>query len=261
MNRHMLVASLIAVALVGPSVSSGQTPCVTTVPGGLVAGQTWRAAGSPYCVEGDIQTTLLTIEPGVQVLVDGPYEIDVLSTITAVGTADAPIQFTARTPSTPWHGLKFQNTPAGSQLAYCTFEYSNARAISLTNTAPIQITNSTFQNNSAATNGGAIGAVGATGLVIDHCDFESNTATVAGQGGGGALWIKDGDASITYTEFDGNAANVSGYSTAIAEGGALLVDGSANVTVQRSASMGNTSHPSYSLFGTFVRIRGDVFVN
>ena len=116
--KRCMLASLIAAAVFGASPASGQAPCVTTVPGGVVAAQTWRATGSPYCVTGDIQVSLLTIQPGVQVLVDGPYEIDVLSTITAVGTAAAPILFAAKNPLLPWKGLSFVNTPAGSAFAW-----------------------------------------------------------------------------------------------------------------------------------------------
>src|SRR5262249_40752078 len=91
-NRFVAAVALLA----GPVAASAQVACTTTIPAGLVAAQSWTLAGSPYCVEGNIQVSLLTIEPGVQVLVDGPYEIDVLSTITAVGTSEAPILFTAR---------------------------------------------------------------------------------------------------------------------------------------------------------------------
>ncbi len=216
-----------------PSITSTPTAtatpaCNTVVPAGLVVSQTWTNSGSPYCVEGDIQVSLLTIEPGVQVLVDGPYEIDVLSTITAVGTAAAPILFTARTPQTPWHGFSFQNTPAGSQFAFCTFEYSNSRAISFQDTASIQITHSLFQNNSA----------------------DDAPTSRGGTFVGGAVWIQNGEVSITDSLLFGNHVNnrSCGGSNCVssAQGGALFVDGSANVSIQRTAFMENEANANES---------------
>src|SRR5579862_3032529 len=260
-SSRSLAGVVLLTLLVELGAVSAEAICTTTIPAGLVADQTWTPAGSPYCVEGDIQVSLLTIEPGVQVLVDGPYEIDVLSTIMAVGTADAPIQFTALTPSTPWHGLKFQNTPAGSQFDYCTFEDSNNAAVSLTNTAPVQLTHSTFRNNSSLTNGGAISAVGATGLVIDQCDFESNASKPTPQGGGGALWIKDGDATITGSLFMGNSATASEQFNVVATGGALFVDGSANVTMERTGFVSNAANGSVVQCASIQAYGGAVYVN
>ena len=42
-----------------------QVVCTTTVSGGPVGPATWTLADSPYCVEGDINVSLLIIEPGV----------------------------------------------------------------------------------------------------------------------------------------------------------------------------------------------------
>ena len=101
-----VIILICGISLFIPGSVVGQT-CTTTVPGGLVASATWTIVGSPYCVTGDIQVSLLTIEPGVEVLVDGPHEIEVLSTITAIGTEETPILFSTLDPSTPWRGIKF----------------------------------------------------------------------------------------------------------------------------------------------------------
>ena len=71
---------------------SPQIVCGTTVPPGLVGPAHWTLAGSPYCVTGDILVTQLVIDPGVQVLVDGHFRIDVITVIKAVGTQAQPIQ-------------------------------------------------------------------------------------------------------------------------------------------------------------------------
>ena len=89
-RRPCLVWLVLLVATLAPSVARGQE-CATSVPGGVVVGQTWTAEQSPYCVTGDITVTGLSIDPGVHVLIDGPYEIDVLS-ISAIGTGKQPIR-------------------------------------------------------------------------------------------------------------------------------------------------------------------------
>ncbi len=216
-------------------------PCTTTVPAGSVASTTWTLAGSPYCVQGNLGVSLLTIEPGVEVLVDGSYSINVLTSITAIGTAEQPIRFSARRPAPPddqrWEGLKFQNTPAGSDLSYSIIEYAEDSGLTITNSpAPVlahtvfrynftgksggavsangvlsnlNLTTCTFSGNSSTGNGGALSVGMGSGfaLTIQGCVFENNTANGAyaiAEQSGGALYLSSGDATITNCVFSGN---------------------------------------------------------
>ena len=64
---RIAVAFLLLVLQVASSPSAAAS---TTVPGGIVANQTWTAAGSPYLVMGDITIPAggqLTIQPGTVV--------------------------------------------------------------------------------------------------------------------------------------------------------------------------------------------------
>jgi hypothetical protein len=133
-------------------------PCQSAVAPGLVVATTWTAAKSPYCVLGDIDVSLLTIEPGVTVLLSQDASINVLSTITAVGTDAQPIVFTARDQSTPWAGIKFVDASQGSQLVHVVIEYADDAGISIVNTSPV-IMNAVIQHNTSSTDGAGVRAV------------------------------------------------------------------------------------------------------
>ena len=104
------------------NIASAATDVCSLTVDGLVNNQTWTQDGSPYKVTCDIFVAGLEIEPGVEVLVDGDFRIEVLSSITAVGTAAEPILFSASDPAVPWKGLRFRSTPAGSSFAHCIIE-------------------------------------------------------------------------------------------------------------------------------------------
>ena len=250
-------------------VMSGKTPpdlsCTTTIPGGLVAGETWTIAGSPYCVMGDIQVSLLTIEPGVEVLVDGPYKIDVLSTITAIGTATAPILFSSKDPAEPtnqrWKGIKFQNTPAGSTFTHCIIEYSDDSGITLVNSIPV-ISNCIIRNNSAVSSGGGINANIASGdLLIDSTEITNNSSEI--YGGGLYAVMSDGLLGIDTSTISTNRA---GPSTGVGNGygGGIYING--NSTIGLSTISGNTTYSlhtgahSYSRGAGIYSVSGNLVV-
>jgi parallel beta-helix repeat protein len=102
----------------------------TVVPGGtLAASTTWALAGAPYLLTGDLSVnagTTLTVEPGVTVLFlafqddqaggwwSNKSELIVNSggTLTAIGTAAAPITFTALGAAPQvgdWGGIRFES--------------------------------------------------------------------------------------------------------------------------------------------------------
>lgn len=221
-----------------PGRAASQT-CTTTIPGGVVVGETWTTAGSPYCVTGDITVSLLTIEPGVQVLVDGPFKIEVLTTITAIGTAAEPILFSAKDPADTenlWHGLKFQSTPAGSNLTHCIIEHSSDSGLSLINSSPI-LKNIILRNNSTTDTGGGLDAVIDEGdLVLQDCTVTDNTS--GSHGGGINAIMGTGSLRLSRCVVSNNTANISNASRN-AVGGGIRVNGNSEFT--NCQIMGNTS--------------------
>jgi hypothetical protein len=221
MTTHwqLMVAFLLALSLASQAkAQSACGECVTIVPGGPVVGQTWTAANSPYCVTGDLFISNLTIEPGVCVLVDGPYRLNIQTTIHAVGTADQPVVFTAKDPdSSKWEGMRFDQTVPGSVLRYCHFSHADDSAIRLVDTAPV-IENCTFLDNNARRGadtesfGGALRAsLIAVTLHLKDCRFQDNTTNRALEapcsGQGGAVYVTGGGLVIEGCLFERNVPN------------------------------------------------------
>jgi predicted outer membrane repeat protein len=253
--------------------------CNTTVQGGTMSATNWTLAGSPYCVESGVRVSLLTIEAGVQIFMDGDFPIEILTSLTAIGTEAQPILFSAKSPWAPdnqrWQGLKFQDVGPGSNLSYATIEYADASGLTLTNSAAptldhcvfrynstaksggaisatgvlsnVTLTDCTFSQNSATTNGGALSIALGKGfsLTLEGCDFENNTANPAHAGGefmGGALYFSAGDAVISNCVFRGNRANsqCSGtFDCSVTARGGALWLGGTSATVTRNLFVNN----------------------
>jgi len=100
----------------------------TIISEGEVSG-TWTKAGSPYTVTGDIEVAKwrkLTIEPGAVVKFAGHFTFTVgyRATLSAIGTEDKNVVFTATDIDEGWFGLRFVNTDDEDTLEYCTIEYA-----------------------------------------------------------------------------------------------------------------------------------------
>ena len=104
----------------------------TEIPAGEVSG-TWTQAESPYFVAGDIsvpQNGELVIEPGVKVMFAGPYGMTIgeNARLTAEGTENSPIEFTAFNRETGWTGLRFIDSGSDDILSHCSITFSKKTA-------------------------------------------------------------------------------------------------------------------------------------
>ncbi len=113
----------------------------TTV-NGPVSG-TWTLSGSPYIVTDDIVVqsgSSLSIEPGVTVQFDGPFEFAVEGVLDAQGevgsaTVVQDVQWIHFTQDTTggladedrWKGIRFRNSETGSTLRWAIIEWGYAR--------------------------------------------------------------------------------------------------------------------------------------
>lgn len=153
----------------------------TTFSGGIYNDVTWTQANSPYIINGNVVVfpgNTLTIEPGVEVRFDGPYEIEARGILMAIGNASDSIRFTSNSVnpgSSRWSQLDIKNATQGANgyFQYCVFEYADyAVSVECCWTSGVfdsYIKNSTFRNDSVGSNGYA-GNI----LEIRECKFEDN---------------------------------------------------------------------------------------
>lgn len=138
----MRVITSIATVALAVACLFGGSARATDVSGSVLEDTTWGAAGSPYVVVGDVRVrvgSVLTIDPGVEVRFDGPYEIYVEegSSIVAEGSGSERILFTSNAPSptsTDWKNIFVSGSPASS-FRHCVFEHGT-RGLYLSESSP-----------------------------------------------------------------------------------------------------------------------------
>lgn len=206
----------------------------TDVPAGTVKG-TWTKANSPYKVKGDITVSSndkLIIEPGVEVIFEGLYKLQVNGVLEAIGSTSDSITFTADDKQVGWGGIRFDNSASGANgamsnndssfISFCRLEYgivktswpdNSGGAIFAASFPQLKISNSIFENNESL-KGGAIYIQ--DGGFIDSCSFVNNICS--GSGSGGAIYIKTLGA-VHNSTFVGNEAYYGGALLLTASGG------------------------------------------
>ena len=172
--------------------------------------ETWTAAESPYYIDYDQiidSGDQLIIEPGVEILFRGRYQIKVLGSIVAEGSPLDSINFNVDNSVFNWHpigwrGIRFYDTNEASEdssfFSYCNFIRGKARrrfhygmesleedyggAIYCNNSSAVKIENCIFRLNYADASGGAICLKDTSNIIINDCEISFNTAE--SQGGG-----------------------------------------------------------------------------
>jgi len=145
---------LISITLLLVAISVALFAQGTTISGNVSG--TWTTSGSPYYVRGNITVPAfmqLTINPGVQVIFRGNYNLTVRGILMAQGTNNTNcITFTAIGDST-WSGVFFDSRYTGSTLKYAKFDkVKGGAAIRATNTHNLTIRNCYLQNNTISGN-------------------------------------------------------------------------------------------------------------
>lgn len=154
----------------------------TTINTPTVQGR-WTMAGSPYNIYNNIEVlpgSTLTIDPGVQVYLQGDYQIRVEGTLVARGTKDRPIFFNPGDTVQHWNGIWFTaltGAPDSSRFSYCTVAgVSNSYA--LQTYRPLDIAYATFHDN-----GDIVVGITYTDACVRNCTFYNNRPGDATHGG------------------------------------------------------------------------------
>ncbi|MBX2906585.1 MAG: T9SS type A sorting domain-containing protein [Taibaiella sp.] len=101
----------------------------------------WTSSGSPYMIANDIiinDGTLLIIDPGVEVVMQGDFSISVAGNLQAKGTSGNPITFRAQDTTGwagagtagGWKGITFASSAGTNYFEYCNVSDTKASAIS-----------------------------------------------------------------------------------------------------------------------------------
>ena len=214
------ISLLVIINCTGSSPSESQDD--ESLPNNGEVSGTWTKVDSPYQVNENLfipDGETLTIEPGVEVVFNGHYNLQVGGRLLAVGTEQDSIIFTANNPNEGWHGIRLINiesTNDSSFFEHCIFEYGKANT-----------------GSGSDRSGGAI--ISNSGKIrVSHCLFQYNIQFAASRqaGGGGAIAITGGQPIIEYCEFN---AYESTY------GAAIVNQGSSTNTVIRNNHFHNNS--------------------
>ena len=180
---------------------------VTNIPAGLVSG-TWTTSGSPYNIQGNIQIsngTTLTIEPGVSVIFQGTYKLNVKGRLLAIGTETDSITFVSADTINGWRGIRYVNTLVTNDtsiIKYCNIAYSWAFAGSSTdasggalyfeNFSKAIISNCLISNCKADYYGGAIYCLGSSPTIKNNTIVNNVIPNTSSNGAGGGIYCDNG---------------------------------------------------------------------
>jgi len=158
---------LLLIAIITTININAQTPIDASYFNANLPTYHWDMGGSPYYILEKIEIPFgsdLVIEPGVEVLFQGHYKMDVKGSINAIGTPNDRIIFTSI--DEPWNGIRFDFSdgvpPTPSKLYYC--DISNSRKYNTNCSSP-----------DPESSGGAIYVRSFSDLEIKECDVFDNS--------------------------------------------------------------------------------------
>ncbi len=220
----------------------------TIISGGDIEG-TWSTSGNPYFIDGDITVNTgerLAIEPGVKIIFNGPYSIEVYGRLDASGTTNDSIVFTVADTTgfasgsySGWYGIAFfgpSTTPNDySYLTYCRIEYSALSGVTCINYDNLIISHSTLRNNRFS----GISLMEFSDVTIDHIAVTGN-----------------GNAGISVQS---SAPEVYHFLVADNHGSGIKIEGNSNSSLFPHFNEGIISNNHTGLFGGGISVGMDAF--
>ncbi len=165
---------------------------------GTIDGETWTKAGSPYLVTGKITVVQLTIEPGVQVLFSGNYNLKVDGELIARGTASDSIIFAPEEGNTSgWKGLLFSSTASDQ----CVLAFVRISGVNGNSALSLQSGTMAFEHVRIAENSAKSVSISGASLTLTRCDILDNDYGVDITSGGdleliACRLLRSGDSGI-----------------------------------------------------------------
>ena len=165
---------------------------------GTIDGETWTKAGSPYLVTGKLTVLQLTIEPGVQVLFSGNYNLKVDGELVARGTASDSIIFASEDGNASgWKGLLFSSTASDQ----CELAFVRISGVSGNSALSLQGGTMAFEHVRIVGNSAKPVSISGATLRLTRCDILDNDYGVDITSGGSLELIacrllRSGDSGI-----------------------------------------------------------------
>ena len=190
----------------------------TDVSGSINVDTTWRVAGSPYRLIGDVTVVpgvALTIEAGVAVMGNSGTRLLIQGQLTAIGTSEQTILFTSSTNSGPnqWVGLVFDQ--GKGVLEHVTVRYAGTGIVVSGQQASLSVSASQINSNAGY---GIVGSqnAGPLQLTVTNSTFNAN-ANTAIHVAANANAPSNAVINVTGNSFTGNG----GYPLALAGNGVV----------------------------------------
>ena len=211
---------------------------------GTIDGDTWVLDGSPYILTGDVLVTSLEIHPGVNVLANGNYIIEVVGILSAIGSIQDSINFSKTDSINGWKGIFFNYSVPGSELSYCKIEYSLNAGLNIDSSNPI-IRNCRISNNSNNNFGGGGGICSNADIMIEECIVSNNSISKESYAHGGGI-SSSGHLKLNNCKILNNTVYTYGSSTngSYSNGGGIYAAGP--LTITNTYIDGNISHATHS---------------
>lgn len=138
----MSIKNCLSIFLISITVLFGQTYV-----SGVINGETWTPAGSPYIQDGDLTIYSLLINPGVEVLGNSTNSIEVLGQINALGAFQDSVYFRPAEGSEYWSGINFYNVGLQSTFDYCVLSKSHETTLIFDSGPMLNIRHTTIEHS------------------------------------------------------------------------------------------------------------------